>query len=710
MIEITINNNNYKFEKIITVLQACEQANIIIPRFCYHEKLSVAGSCRMCLVEIEKSPKPVASCAMPISNGMVIFTNTPLVKKAQESVLELLLINHPLDCPICDQGGECDLQDITLNYGADRSRFFELKRGVEDKQCGPIIKTIMTRCIHCTRCVRFLSELTGVETLGSIGRGEHMEIGTYLNKYIKTELSGNLVDLCPVGAITSKPYAFLARNWELKKIESIDFTDALGSNILINTRNNSFVKQYVNNFKKVSNVTDQILRILPKANENINETWISDKTRYNFDSINILRQKNIIISKNLHKEGTWNDFLTTFIIQWKHIFLQNKKNNVFGLLGNILSIEELFIFIQFLKSYGVNNFLFNNKSMYNINIDFPNFYQYNSLLKNIEKSDIVLLIGINPRIEASMLNLKLRKHFFNKNVSVNLIGTFVNLNYPIIHLGNSVKTLINIIEGKNSFCKQLKKAKNPLIIIGSEFCLRADSTLIQNLIRFLSKKNILILNNNIGINFVHSNITQAHFCEIGMALNAKSKSFLIDKKKILINNDLLIANNINDISKNLLINNNFFCSLNTHRFDNDSLFQYKLPINSFYERDSINVNIEGVVQKGFKSKTSLIFARNSEDIFRSIISLDQNLNSKKGYFTKKWLFIEAPFLKKTAVFRKKFNLKFFNLLENSTKAFVSNFKPLINNFYMTDNITKNSKIMAECALFLNNKTNFNKIF
>lgn len=710
MYEITINNKSYAFEKIITVLQACEQANITIPRFCYHEKLSVAGSCRMCLVEIEKSPKPVASCAMPISNGMVIFTNTPLVKKAQESVLELLLINHPLDCPICDQGGECDLQDITLNYGSDRSRFFELKRGVEDKQCGPIIKTIMTRCIHCTRCVRFLSELTGVETLGSIGRGEHMEIGTYLNKYIKTELSGNLVDLCPVGAITSKPYAFLARNWELKKIESIDFTDAVGSNILINTRNNSFVKQYANDLKKTVNITDQILRILPKANENINETWISDKTRYNFDSINILRQKNIIISKNLHKEVFWNDFLKIFTINFKNILLQNKKNNFFGLLGNILSIEELFIFTQFLKSYGINDFLFNNKSIYNINIDLPNFYQYNSLLKNVENSDLILLIGINPRIEASMLNLKLRKHFFNKNVSINLIGTYVNLNYPITHLGNSIKTLINIIEGKNNFCKQLKKSKNPLIIVGSEFCLRADSTLIQNLIRFLSKKILLILKNNIGINFVHSNITQAHFCEIGAALNAKSKSFLVNKKKIFINNDLFIANNINDISKNLSINNRFFCSLNTHRFENDNLFQYKLPINSFYERDSINVNIEGVVQKGFKSKTSLIYARNSEDIFRSIISLDQQLKSKKYYFTKKWLFIESPFLMKTSVFRKKFNFKFFNLLENSNKVYVSNFKPLINNFYMTDNLTKNSKIMAECALFLNNKTNFNKIF
>jgi len=244
--------------KSLTVLQACEQAFYFLPKFCFHEKLSVAGNCRMCLVEIDKSPKPVASCAMPINNGMVIFTDTPLVKKAREAVLEFLLINHPLDCPICDQAGECDLQDITLNYGSDSSRIFEFKRNVEDKECGPLIKTIMTRCIHCTRCIRFLTELAGVENLGALKRGDSMEIGTFLNKYIGIEISGNLIDLCPVGALTSKPYAFLARNWELKKINSIDYTDSIGSNIVIHTR-----PDFKNNI--------EILRILPKLNNEINE-------------------------------------------------------------------------------------------------------------------------------------------------------------------------------------------------------------------------------------------------------------------------------------------------------------------------------------------------------------------------------------------------------------------------------------------------------
>ena len=257
------NNIKIYVEKNLTVLQACEQAEIYIPRFCYHEKLTIAGNCRMCLIEIEKSPKPVAACATPLTAGMCIFTESPLVKKAREAVLEFLLLNHPLDCPICDQGGECDLQDLTLNFSSDRSRFFEIKRKVEDKDCGPFVKTIMTRCIQCTRCIRFLTELGGVESLGALGRGEIMEIGTYLNKYLKTEISGNLVDLCPVGALTSKPYAFIARQWELKKVESIDFLDSFGSNIIIYTKTHFD--------KKLKKSYEQILRILPKNTIALNE-------------------------------------------------------------------------------------------------------------------------------------------------------------------------------------------------------------------------------------------------------------------------------------------------------------------------------------------------------------------------------------------------------------------------------------------------------
>ena len=708
MIDIIINNKQYSFEKNITVLQACEYVNIIIPRFCYHEKLSIAGSCRMCLVEIEKSPKPVASCAMPITKGMVIFTDTPLVKKAQESVLELLLINHPLDCPICDQGGECDLQDITINFGSDRSRFFEIKRIVEDKDCGPILKTIMTRCIHCTRCVRFLSELAGADYLGSIGRGDVMEIGTYLNKFIKTELSGNLIDICPVGAITSKPFSFKARNWELKKIETIDFTDSLCSNIVIHTRNDTISFKFSD-----KNNLNKILRILPKKNDSINETWISDKTRFSYDGSNNLRLNSLIYKNNflniLKNYTSWNYFLLNVINDLS--LLIKKKICFIGIAGSILSIEECFFFSYFLKHYGLNNFLINN-FVYNLNTDLPSFYEFNSSLKNIEKSDLIFLIGINPKIESSMLNLKLRKHYFNQEIPIYLIGSFVDLSYPVIHLGNSLKTLLEIVEGKNSFCKKLRKSKNPLIIIGTEFTSRIDSLTIQNILRFLSKKNFFLFKNYMfNLNIVHLNITQSNYCALGLNSNAKSIVYLWNKYLIDYSNKKIniIANNLD---QNYIKNNlNYFLSLNTHQYNKDFLFLNRLPIKSFFERNSIHVNTEGLVQQNFQSTTPLNLSRNSEDILKGIIFLNNNkiILKKKHIIKKSYLQLKAPFLKYN-FFRKKFYFNFLNIHENSNKIYLSNFKPYINNFYMTDNISKNSKLMAECTLFLDKEKNFIKIY
>ena len=267
MVNVIVDDIPVSVPSNSTVLQACDSVGIDVPRFCFHERLLIAGNCRMCLVEIEKSPKPVASCTLPVMEGMKVFTRTPLVKKAQESVLEFLLLNHPLDCPICDQGGECDLQDQAMLFGSDSGRFYEYKRGVEDKNCGPLVKTIMTRCIHCTRCVRFATEIAGISDLGTTGRGRKTEIGTYVQKLIRSELSGNIIDLCPVGALTSKPYAFTARTWELKSTESIDITDGLGSNIIINTKGN------------------EVLRILPRFNESLNEEWITDKARFSYDGL-----------------------------------------------------------------------------------------------------------------------------------------------------------------------------------------------------------------------------------------------------------------------------------------------------------------------------------------------------------------------------------------------------------------------------------------
>ena len=262
-----VNGESVQVPKGVSVMQACDAAGVDVPRFCYHQRLSIAGNCRMCLVEVTKSPKPVASCAMPIMPGMQIHTETPLVKKAREGVMEFLLANHPLDCPICDQGGECDLQDMSMAYGSDRGRFVEEKRAVEDKNLGPLVKTVMTRCIHCTRCVRFATEVAGVHDLGVTGRGGSAEIGTYLEKALTSEMSGNVIDLCPVGALTSKPYAFTARSWELRPTESVDATDGIGASIRVDARGH------------------EVMRIVPRLNESVNEEWIGDRGRFSYDGL-----------------------------------------------------------------------------------------------------------------------------------------------------------------------------------------------------------------------------------------------------------------------------------------------------------------------------------------------------------------------------------------------------------------------------------------
>jgi NADH dehydrogenase (ubiquinone) Fe-S protein 1 len=393
MLKIYVNNFKVFVQPNTTILEACESIGIEIPRFCYYEKLSIAGNCRMCLVEVEKSPKPVVSCAMPVMDGMKVFTDTPLVKKAREGVLEFLLLNHPLDCPICDQGGECDLQDQALTFGTDRSRFYDFKRGVEDKNIGPIIKTIMTRCIHCTRCVRFASEIAGIGDLGTTARGTNTEIGTYIEKVFQSELSGNIIDLCPVGALTSKPYAFIARPWELKTVDSIDISDAIGSNIRID-------------YKET-----EIVRILPRLNEEINEEWISNKTRFMYDGLKHQRLvRPYIKAINNLMVSNWVDSLSLIkIIFESKVF---SKKNIVGICGANNDLETLVSFKNFINSLGSENIGFERNL--NINNTYSFNYKFNMDTTKIENSDFCLLIGINPRYEGSLLNVRLRKRFFRR--------------------------------------------------------------------------------------------------------------------------------------------------------------------------------------------------------------------------------------------------------------------------------------------------------
>jgi len=691
VIDIIINNQKQTVPKTYTIYQACQQANITIPRFCYHDKLSIAGNCRMCLVEIEKSPKPVASCATPIIPNMKIFTDSPLVKKARESVIELLLINHPLDCPICDQGGECDLQEQTLDYGSDRSRyFFHAKRTVEDKEVGPIIKTIMTRCIHCTRCLRFASEIAGIEILGATGRGQKTEIGTYINKLIKTELSGNLVDLCPVGALTSKPYAFISRNWELKKYESFDFSDAIGSNIIIYTRNFNTNKTKFNS-KNTNAIRDEILRILPKQNDDINEEWISDKTRYFFDGIKSNRNYNVNFENFLTEKKeinyTWENLINYFIYILSKIKMDNKKN-VVVILNNILDVRDIYFFNKFLLSLGIHNLQYSD-NFYNMVIDTPNDYEFSSTIQNIDTTSLLMLINLNPQIEASILNARIRKNYSKKNIIIVKIGAKTDNNYPTLNIGLKTGILQYLAEGKTLFCKKLRSTKNLIAIQGTSIFQRYDSLVLTNIIKHLKSK--ITKNNN--FNILHNNISLINLNALGISTGIRSSLYL--KKTIKHFNLGLTINTTNDIKK---LNINSFINFSTHETDSSKISVLNFPIKTPFEKNSIIINTEGRILNLPKIISFIKNIKSLENISK-IASLF--LNIKNENVSKDSLIEEFPCLKYLKIINKKFNIKInFKKLNKTKENFYVNsiLNYSIKNFYKTDLLSLNSKTMSECSL------------
>ncbi|PLW06115.1 hypothetical protein PCANC_05455 [Puccinia coronata f. sp. avenae] len=452
-IELEIDGKKVTVEQGSALIQACEKAGATIPRFCYHDRLAIAGNCRMCLVEIEKAPKPVASCAMPAMPGSKVFTNTPLVHKAREGVMEFLLANHPLDCPICDQGGECDLQDQSMRYGSDRSRFKEYtgKRAVENKNLGPIVKTVMTRCIQCTRCVRFANEVAGVDEFGTTGRGNDMQIGTYIERTLNSELSGNIIDLCPVGALTSKPYAFTARPWELKLTESIDVMDGLGSNIRIDSRGL------------------QVMRIQPRINEDVNEEWIHDKTRYAYDGLKTQRLTTPLIKTDgKFQPATWAEALAAVAHGLKESGAKN--NEIQAIAGALADTESMVALKDLINKLGSDNTALENASGDATpvhGVDFRQNYAFNSTIVGADEADFVLLVGTNPRHEAAVLNSRFRRSWLNKGLQVGLIGQKFNSVFEVDHLGVDLRAVKEFVSGTGKFAQAFKSAKKPMIIIGS---------------------------------------------------------------------------------------------------------------------------------------------------------------------------------------------------------------------------------------------------
>ncbi len=448
MVKVTVDGIVVDVPPGSNVLQACEAAGKEIPRFCYHERLSVAGNCRMCLVEIEKAPpKPFASCAYPVNEGMVVHTDTPMVKKGRAGVMEFLLINHPLDCPICDQGGECDLQDQAMGYGGDSSRYDESKRAVKDKDLGPLVKTVMTRCIHCTRCIRFSTEIAGVSEMGATARGEGMEVGTYVQKALSSELSGNLIDICPVGALTSKPYAFVARPWELKKTDSVDVLDAVGTNIRVDSRG------------------PEVLRILPRLNEDVNEEWLADKGRFSVDGLKRRRLDSCWVKRDGKLvKATWEEAFTAIDGKLKGL----AGDRIGAIAGDLADAESMLALKDLMGALGSSNLdCRQDGAVYDASR--REFYTFNTSIAGIEEADAILIVGSNPRIEAPLINARIRKRFLAGGVRIGLIGAAADLTYPVEHIGTTPAALSD-----PAVAEVLKAAKKPMLILGAGALARAD--------------------------------------------------------------------------------------------------------------------------------------------------------------------------------------------------------------------------------------------
>jgi len=663
MLKIKINNSEFLVKNDISVLEACKYVGISIPRFCYHETLSIAGNCRMCLVEIEKTPKPVSSCTLPVSNNMQIFTDSPLVKKARENVVETLLLNHPLDCPICDQGGECDLQDQTKMWGSDYSRFFMSKRGVEDKNCGPLIKTIMTRCIHCTRCVRFGSEIAGVDFLGTLNRGTSTEIGAYVSRMFNSEISGNVIDLCPVGALTSKPYAFKSRPWELRSNESIDLTDSTGSNIYVN-------------FKE-----SEVLRILPKSNSEINENLISDKARFYYDSLKNQRLQKLFekASNSSYSSINWNIFLNRI----DSLLSEKDARRVTFLINEELDLNSFSILKDIVNKYPN---LVKIKSIDRSSSSYKNHFTswtINKISEIKKASKICFLLSSNIRLEGSILNAKIRNKVVLENFDVLSFGQKINSNFPVKVVNLSINSILKTLEAKTQFSKLIVLKKSPLFFLGESLNKRFFGGV--SLVSFLKKLN----SSSIVIDVKsYSNTESAAFLGIE---NLSYNSILMS--------DIIIAINLEDTVSIRKSFKNFqkpIIWINTHGSKLASNAKYIVPSSTYFEQEGVFINLEQRPQKVLKTLGQVQDARSVKSI---LLSFYPNLVEKnRKYLDFLYEIVEQPNLFKSI----KTRFSFFDIFENkyiSAINTLSNY-PLKNSFedfYRSNNLSKNSTTMAKCS-------------
>ena len=595
MVNIKIDDKDYEVEDGLAIIQACEIAGVEVPRFCYHEKLSIAGNCRMCLVDVEDSrglsPKPIASCAMQVSEGLKIYTKSERVKNAQEGALEFLLMNHPLDCPICDQGGECDLQDQSMAFGYGSSRFEGDKRAVESKDMGPFIKTEMTRCIHCTRCVRFSSEISGNDEIGSIGRGHDMEITTYLNQAVESELSGNVIDLCPVGALTSKPYAFSARPWELNKTETIDIMDAMGSNIRIDSKGL------------------RVMRVLPRLNEDINEEWITDKTRFFWDGLNNQRiDKPYKRVDGILKPTSWKSALELA----KEKISNSKSEKISALSGDLVDIETVYALKKLMKNIGSDNFDCRQDGS-RISGP-PERWLFNSTFNGIEDSDGCLIIGSDIRKEAPLLNSRLLRKSRDDEYKIGVIGFNNDLTFDFDFLGENPSIVEDILIGNNNFCDDLSSMNKPLMILGQGALIGEGAENFQNICIDLAYKFNFINNDWNGFNVLHSAASRAGAMSIGFL--PSDKGMITDEILSNYNNkklDLLYLLGADEL--NLEKNDDCFVIYQGHHGDiGAQIADLVFPAAAFCEQNGLYMNTEGRVQESIRSTFPLGEAKENWEI------------------------------------------------------------------------------------------------
>jgi len=665
MLKLKVNDIEVEVEEGLTVLQACEKVGVEIPRFCYHEKLSIAGNCRMCLVEMEKSPKPIASCAMPAAEGMNIKTNTALVDKARKGVMEFLLANHPLDCPVCDQGGECDLQDQSMFYGVDKSRFKENKRSVSEKNMGPLIKTQMTRCIHCTRCVRFATEIAGVPEIGAIGRGEDMQITTYLEQTMQSELSANVIDLCPVGALTSKPYIFEARPWELKKTETIDVMDAIGSNIRVDTYD------------------WEVKRVLPIINEDINEEWISDKTRYACDGLLHQRLDTPLIKYNgKFEKASWEEVYK--IIKSK---LENtSKERVCGFVGDLTNMETSYIFKEFFdRTLDTNNYESRSDNRF-LDINKRENYLFNSLINGIEESDFIFLVGANPRYEATILNARIRKSYLKNNTKIISLNNLGDLTYEYETLNGQTQTLKDIFEEKNEVSNYIKEAKKPIIIIGESLLNLKSSKYLFNKIKDFLTTNNKITNDWNSLNLLSCDASTVGNYDLGV-INQENKLLnnLRDHKFDIIY--LLAQDNLNFDKKN-----EFIIYQGSHGDNGAEKADIILPGSAYTEQDGYYTNLEGKIQKAQKASYPPGDAKEDWQIINEIAEF---MNNRKLFNDKEEL--ESSMFNYLNLQKEKQN-NFIEQRNNFTDSEFQNedMKIFAKNYYFSNVIARSSVTMIEC--------------